>query len=429
MNRLLIRAEDKNQWERRTPLIPSDLQELVRSLGVEAHVEASAKRCFDGVTFEASGATICEDMHPGDVILGVKEIPTHKILDSKVYLFFSHTVKGQPYNMPMLKRILQSRSTLIDFERIVDESGRRLVYFGPFAGQAGALDILWLMGENWRSRRISTPFLRCRQAMRYPSLESALQETRVVGEEIKTSGLPTELSPLIIGVLGYGQVSQGAQKVFECLPLSRVNPADLHTISSDSRNTIFLSVFQEKDLVERKDGSDFDLQDYYERPDHYRSRFSYYLNRLSIVVNAIYWDARYPRFITWNCLREQQLSRLAGIADITCDPNGSIECNVGATDSGNPAYLVDPVAGTIQTGHLGDGIVLLAVDNLPAELPVEASTFFSGKLKTYLPEILRADFSRPLPETSLSPEVQGAVITHRGQLAPPYQYLSRFLDN
>jgi alpha-aminoadipic semialdehyde synthase len=434
MKTLLIRAEDKNPWERRTALSPSDLENLIQNTGVPAFVERSEKRVFPVDNYVAAGAKICNGMEAGDVILGVKEIPAEKILDSKVYVYFSHVIKGQSNNMPMLRRIIDSGSTLIDYEKITDESGRRLVYFGSFAGDAGALDILWLTGQYWRSKGIQTPLTECRQANQYHSLQEAREALQEIGKQIRASGIPNEIGPVVIGVLGYGNVSKGAQQIFECLPVERITPAELLKINQPGHyktDRIYLTVFKEENLVIHKAGKEFELNDYYQRPENYTSQFEQYLPYLSILVNAIYWEKRYPRFVTWDALQTLHKStphpKLCAIADISCDVNGAVECTVKCTDSGMPAFQIDPATRKATDGHTGEGIVVLAIDNLPCELSRDASQFFSRQLAPFLPGILKADYSKSFEESGLAPELRKAVIVYNGQLTSDYQYLEKYL--
>lgn len=436
MKTVLIRAEDKNQWERRTPIVPQDLRWILQETGTNAFVQRSGKRVFPEIEFEKAGAEICEDMSPGEVIFGVKEIPVEKILDNKVYVFFSHTIKGQEYNMPLLKKILESRSTLIDYERIISSDNRRIVYFGNYAGDAGALDILSLTGEHWASRGIETPLSAVRRAHQYHSLQEARNHLKQIGERIRNSGLPAEVVPLTVGILGYGNVSRGAQEVFDCLPVRRIHPEEIDVLGRGNQldsNTLYMTIFKEEHLVETKSGSPFDLKEYYTHPELYRSRFSRYLPYFTLLVNAIYWDVRYPRFVTWDVLSDlvsgPEPAKLASIADITCDKNGSIECNVRSTDSGMPAYQVNPLTREVRDGHLGDGIIVLAVDNLPCELPRDSSVFFSNQLKSLVPDILSADYNSSLEESGLKPEVRKAVIVYKGQLTEDYQYLQDYLPD
>ena len=435
MKHLLIRAEDKNRWERRAPIVPADLTEIIEISGIQAFVENSDKRFFGEALYKAAGAQICRGMDDGDVILGVKEIPVDKILDNKTYLFFSHTIKGQKENMPLLKRIIDSGSTLIDYEKITDSQGRRLIYFGPYAGDAGAIDILSLMGEHWADKGIDTPLAAVRRAHQYESLEAAHKHLTDIGHRIQKIGFPRTLCPFTIGILGYGNVSSGAQQIFDCLPTRRLAVDTVQSFveqGAGDPHTVYITVFKERDLVKPISvDATFDLQEYFDHPGRYESRFEQFLPCFNLLVNAVYWDKRYPRFVTWQGLKRQAANspilRLCGIADITCDTGGSIECNVKTTDSDMPAYRVDPVAGTTSDGHLGDGIVLLAVDNLPCELPNDASTFFSRQLKPFVADLLRADYTRSLDESGLPPEIKKAVIVFNGSLTKDFTYLENHL--
>ena len=219
MKSFLIRAEDKNIWERRTPIVPANLKEILSKTKANVFVQRSEKRFFPSQEYESVGAQLCDDMAQGDIIFGIKEIPEQKILADKIYLFFSHTIKGQSGNMPILKKIISGGSTLIEYEKISDTQGQRLICFGRYAGDAGAIDIMWLMGEYWHHKGITTPFSQCKQATNYNSVKDAQDHFREIGELIKKQGIPKAISPLIIGILGYGNVSLGAQQIFDCLIL------------------------------------------------------------------------------------------------------------------------------------------------------------------------------------------------------------------
>lgn len=434
MKSLLIRAEDKNIWEKRAAIVPDDLKLILQETGATAFIEKSEKRYFSEADYEAAGAGVCEGMAPGDVIFGVKEIPEEKILNDKTYIFFSHTIKGQSSGMPLLKKIMERNATLIDYEKITDEQHRRLIYFGRYAGDAGAIDILHLMGEYWEHRSIDTPFKAVKAAHGYSSVAEAKLHIKEVGESIKSDGLPAPLTPMVIGVLGYGNVSGGAQQILDCLPTRRIAPCDLadFTATGDfDPKTVYVSVFKEEDLVAHKEGNAFALKEYYEHPERFESKFEQYLPSLTLLINAVYWDKQYPRFVTWDGLKRlyenNAAPKLCGIADITCDTHGSIECNVKSTDSGMPAYQVDPMTRTVTDGHKGDGVVVLAVDNLPCEVPNDSSTFFSNQLRPFVANILNADYDTSLDASGLCPEIKKAVIVYNGHLTPDYEYLRKFL--
>jgi len=435
MKSMLIRAEDKNVWERRVPLTPMDLREIIMKTGVDAYVENSEKRCFKSQKYEDAGAAVCAGMCPGEVIFGVKEIPPEKILEKKVYVFFSHTIKGQRTGLPLLKKIKDSGSTLIDYERICDAQNRRLIYFGHYAGDAGAIDIISLMGEYWAFHNLQTPFTECRRAHQYQDLKEAKHHLRRIGKKIEINGFPEALCPVVIGILGYGNVSSGAQEIFNCLPVEKIAPAALRDTvekGGDMTRKIIMTVFQEKDMARRHQNGPFDLQEYYLHPEKYTSRFGEYLPYINILVNAIYWEEKYPRFVTRDSLKALYANgtrpKLNGIADISCDTNGAIECNCRSTDSGMPAYRFDPINHTIQDVHRGEGIVILAVDNLPCELPFDASTFFSGQLKKFVPEIILADYDKALEASGLGREVQKGVVVYNGCLTPGYAYLTEYVS-
>ena len=436
MKKLLIRAEDKNRWESRTPIVPEGLKEIITQTDAVVFVEQSDKRFAKESEYIAIGAKISSDMSPGDVILGIKEVPVEKIIDNKTYLFFSHTIKGQSSNMELLQKIIDSGSTLIDYEKIVNSKNQRLIFFGPYAGSAGAIDILSILGEKWAAKSIDTPFAKIKPAHAYPSLAVALEKVREIGKEIQEKGLPEEISPFTIGMLGYGNVSQGAQQVFDCLPIDIVLASDIKsskTAQNGDSKRISMVIFKEEDLVQPQDNSkQFSLSEYYEHPDKYESCFEQYLDCFTLLVNAVYWTNRYPRFVTWDGLKKlaekKDTIKLEAIADISCDINGAVECTVKSTDSDSPAYLVDPYNKTISDDLNGDGIALLAVDNLPCELPHDSSTFFSKQLATFVPNLLKANYETSLEESNLAPELKRATIVYNGKLTESFQYLQAHLD-
>jgi alpha-aminoadipic semialdehyde synthase len=433
MNAIGIRREDKNEWERRVPLTPDDVARLVRD-GVRIRVQPSPRRVFEDAAYAAAGAEVDEDLGPCSLVLGVKEMPLSVFREGQGYVFFSHTVKGQSYNMPMLRRMMEKRAHLIDYERIVDEEGRRLVMFGRFAGLAGMIDTLWTFGRRLAVEGHMTGFADLKPTHEYPDLRSAKDAVRAAGERVAREGWPAELGPVVCGFAGYGNVSEGAQEIYRELSPREITPEELlaATPEVDPTNPFVKVVFHEKHMVERIRGAAaFDLQEYYRHPDRFRGTFDRYLPHFTILVNAIYWDERYPRLLTLDTLRQgwrKELSGLKVIGDITCDIGGAIECTVKATDPGNPVYVYQPATETVRDGFEGDGPVILAVDILPCELPREASQNFSEKLTPYVPQLAAADFTRNLSEVELPGPIRAATILWKGQLAPDYEFMSMFLD-
>lgn len=426
-----IRREDKNPFERRVPLTPADVMKLRDQSHVQVVLQPSSRRVFTDDEYKRVGASISESLDSCDVILGVKEIPPSTLLAGKTYVFFSHTIKGQPKNMPMLKRLLDLGCNLIDYERILDEKNQRLVFFGRHAGLAGMIDTLWALGQRLEAEGLAkgdNPFAAAKQAHRYTSLAEA--KVQIQSMRGTLDRLPDRLRPLVFGFTGYGNVSQGAQEILDLLQPHVVPPARLAE-AGEGPDPLIKVVFHEQHLVEHRQGAPFELQDYYDRPERYSSTFEGYLEQLSVLVNCIYWDARYPRLVTLDKLREMWSRgvqpRLRVIGDISCDIEGSIEATVRCTVPDNPVYLYNPLTGKTEDGCAGEGPVILAVDNLPAELPREASESFSMALMPFVPSLASADFTGPFDACDLPDPIRRAVIVYQGELTEEYSHLSEYL--
>jgi alpha-aminoadipic semialdehyde synthase len=429
-----VRREDKSEWERRVPLTPQDAATL-QEQGVQVIVQASSTRAFTDKEFVEAGISVREDLSPCPAILGIKEIPEDVFEVGKTYVFFAHVIKGQEYNMPMLKKMLQMKCTLIDYERIVDEKNRRLIFFGWHAGVAGMIDTLWSLGQRLSWQGIANPFSELRQTIAYRDLADARTALLQVRSRIEAEGVPESVTPLTVGIAGYGNVSRGAQEMLDLLPIIEIEPNEIAALTAGtdhSRHHIYKTVFKEWDMVEPLEPTAaFELQEYYAHPEKYKGVFEQYLPHLTILVNAIFWTESYPRLVTKDYLRHlysgRSTPRLRVIGDISCDVEGAIECTVKSTEPGNPIYVYNPLDGAVRDGHQGEGIVLMAVDILPSELPREASIDFSRVLTPFLPALAKCDFSAPFDECALPPELKRAMIVHRGRLTPDYQYLQDFL--
>jgi len=432
-----VRREDKSRWERRVPVIPQDALDMLRDSGIKTVVQSSPIRAFTDDEFATAGITVQEDLSSCPVIVGIKEVPKELFEPNKTYVFFAHVIKGQPYNMPMLRKMLEQGCTLIDYERVVDESNRRLIFFGWHAGVAGAIDTLWALGQRLAWQGIANPFTLLRQTHTYHDLDEARAALGRVRSAIEAEGLPPEVTPLIIGVAGYGNVSKGVQEMLDLLPIINIEPEEVSgtaTRADYSRRHIYKAVFKEWHMVEPvAAGASFDLQDYYGHPERYRGVFEPYVPYLSVLINAIFWTERYPRLVTKAYLKDlfggEQAPRLRVIGDISCDIEGAIESTVKSTEPGEPVYVYNPLTGEVTDGCQGTGVVEMAVDILPSELPREASVYFSRVLKPFLPAMAQCDFSLPFEACSLPPEIKRAVIVYRGKLTPDYQYIQSFLDS
>jgi len=434
-NTIAVRRETKSLWERRAAVTPDLARRLVSQNNLEILVQPSSRRVFPDNEYVHAGARLTGNISEAQVVVGVKEIPLETFQSDTAYVFFSHVIKGQPYNMPMLARILERGSTLIDYETITNDEGQRLIFFGRYAGLAGMIDTLWALGQRLRREGITTPLAEIEQAISYASLHDAKRAIREAGEKIASNGLDPSLPPLIIGISGYGNVATGAREILSELPTREVAPDALESLFAEpSPHCLYQTTFREEHLVEPTSyGAAFDLQDYYDHPENYRSIFEDSLPHLTALVNCIYWDARYPRLVTLEQLKTlyggAEPPRLKVIGDLSCDIEGAIECTVKSTEPADPVYVYNPEDGSITSGVEGHGPVVLAVEILPAELPREASEEFSKALAHFLPALAAADFSAPFEELDLPPELKRATIVHHGMLTPDYAYLEEHLKN
>lgn len=429
-----IRHEDKYEMERRTPLTPKHVEHLVKYEKLDVVIENSPKRVFKNEEFIQAGATIAENLDDVPVIFGVKEIPEKYFQPGKTYVFFAHVIKGQPYNMPMLKKMKEQKCNLIDYEKVEDEMGHRIIFFGHYAGLAGAINTLWSLGLRLKYKGYSTSLLKIQQAHKYDSLKEAKESISEVGNEIAENGLPEELAPLTIGITGYGNVSRGAQEILNLLPVKGITPEELLSLYGREKhptNIFYKIVFKEQHLAQPIDPSQgFELQDYYKNPHNYVSIFDRYVPHLSVLMNCMYWDDRYPKLMTKDYIRrlfENSEPKVKVVGDITCDVDGSVESTVKATEIRDPIYVYNPDNDDIQMGHEGEGLLTMAVDILHSELPRESSISFGDALIDFVPAIARADYSAPFMQLELPDPVKKALILYKGELTPDYRYLEEYL--
>ncbi len=429
-----IRYENKDLTERRAPLTPAQVKQLVDEHQIRILVQPSETRVFTEAEYRAAGAEISENLSECNIIFGVKEIPKSSLQKDQTYCFFSHTIKAQEYNMAMLRKIMGLGDTLLDYELVTNTEGRRQIFFGNFAGYAGMIDSLWALGKRWAWEGVETPLQNVQPAFRYQNLAEAQKAIREVGEEIRKHGLSETATPLICGFTGYGQVSKGAQQIYDLLPVETITAEELSAFYQNgdfSRNTAYKVEFHEKHMFRRKDDQPFELQDYFSHPDRYENQFEQYVPFLTMIINAIYWEPSCPRLVTKRYLKElyeqAETPRLKVVGDISCDIEGSMEMTVKATNSDNPIYVFDPITQQAADGYEGRGPVIMAVDKLPAELPIEASDFFGNSLLPYVPALAKADFTNALAQIDIHPDFQKAIIVHRGKLAPDFAYLQKYV--
>ena len=420
-----IRKENKGKWEKRAPLAPVHVSFLI-SQDINVIVEKSQVRAYPDREYENAGAQISDDLNDADIILGVKEVPLDKLLPNKHYMFFSHVIKGQSHNMPMLRKMMDLNITLLDYERIVSPDGRRLVFFGPFAGNAGMIDALWGLGLKWKKKGYDTPLLEVKQTHHYYDLADAKKQLKTVGKQIEETGFPEEVGPVVIGFTGYGNVSLGAQDILNQFPYTPISPDDLlKGLPEKEMNlkTIYKLVFTLNDLYKFRNNDPFDKFIFFKSPELFESKFYPYWQKLTMLVNAVYWSEKADRMVSRENIKANR-GKLDFISDISCDIDGGIELTSKATDIDSPFLSYDPSKDEIVEELTAEGLSILAVDNLPCELSIDATHFFGDALVPLLISLKNGSLNdhKNMPE-----ELKPALILSNGRLAVSYNYLNQFL--
>ncbi len=431
-----IRREDKSKWERRVALTPEHVKLLKEKFDIQTFVQPSKIRIFTDDEYKKAGAFIQEDLSECPVVFGVKEMPISFFLPGKTYVYFSHVIKGQLYNMPMLQHLMDLKCNLIDYEKIENEKGQRLIFFGRHAGIAGMVDSLWAYGQRLKYEGFTTPLEKIKKAYEYESVDDIKRALKKISEEISANGLPEEICPLVVGFTGYGNVSKGAQEILDCFPIIEVSPQQILSLKSNvdfSKNHLYKVVFKEVDIVKPKDESaQFELHDYFNHPEKYTSQFTQYIPHLTILMNCIFWSLGSPKFVTKSALKELTKDgkplKLKVIGDVSCDIEGSIEITSKITEPDNPTYMYDPITDVVVDGNEGEGVIVVGRDNLPCEIPKDASRSFSEALVDFVPQLLEAHKKGSLDKTELPKELLHALILYNGNLTSDYTYIKKFLS-
>ncbi|KAL2308952.1 hypothetical protein Nmel_005129 [Mimus melanotis] len=443
---LAIRREDVNAWERRAPLAPKHVKELTK-MGYKVLVQPSNRRAIHEKEYVKAGAIIQEDISEASLIIGVKRPPEDKLIPKKNYAFFSHTIKAQEANMPLLDEILRQEVRLFDYEKMVDHKGMRVVAFGKWAGVAGMINILHGLGLRFLALGHHTPFMHIGMAHNYRNSSQAVQAVRDAGYEISLGLMPKSVGPLTFVFTGTGNVSKGAQEMFSALPCEFVEPHELKEVSrsGDLRKVYGTVLSRHHHLVRKRDGQ-YDPVDYDKHPENYISRFHIDVAPYTTcLINGIYWEQNSPRLLSRQDAQKLLVPlksaagamdgcpelphRLLAICDISADTGGSIEFMTECTTIDNPFCMYDADQHITHDSVEGSGILMCSIDNLPAQLPIEATEYFGDMLFPYIEEMLLSEGSEPLEKQNYSPVVRDAVIASNGSLTPKYQYIQKLRES
>lgn len=397
-----ILRETRNPPDRRVPLTPPQillLQELYPH--VQFYVQPSDFRSYSNEEYEYLDIPLKEDLHDCDILMGVKEIDRRTFIPGKTYLFFAHVAKRQPHNREMFKEMAARRNTLIDYELMTTEEGRRIVAFGRFAGIVGAYNGL-------RARGIKTNRFRLKPAYQCRDLDEMWAGLRLI-----------QLKPdLRILVTGDGRVSHGAIETLSICNIVQVSPEEY--LNREFNVPVFTQVKPEH-YVRHKNDLPFRFSHFKKHPGEYESSFFPYARKTDILITGHFWDPRSPLFFTREEMKKPDF-RISVIADISCDINGGIPSTLRATTISDPFYAYNPeLEGEDPEFSRPSNITVMSIDNLPGELPRDASLDFGNQLSLNVMHDLLAGIKSPM--------IERATIIEHGKLTSRFSYLEDYLNS
>lgn len=398
--RLGIIREGKNPPDKRVPLTPAQCK-LVQSKfpNVEVKVQTSAVRSYADAEYEAEGIEVVQSLEDCDIILGVKEVNAEDLLPNKRYMFFSHTIKKQPYNRNLLRTVLERKIQLIDYEVLKDKNNKRIIGFGRYAGVVGAYNAMMVYGRKTGHYELK-PANECENRI---ELEAQLAKVK----------LPNDCR---IVLTGFGRVGHGAREIMDLLPITEVSPEEFLT---ESFNGPVFTHLEVEDYYGRKDGGEFSKKEFYAEPGLYESTLPNYIQTADIYVACHFWSNKNPNILTQSDL--MKASELKVVADISCDIAGPIACTLRSSKIADPVYGYDPKTGNEVAWNEKGAIAVMAVDNLPCELPQDASEDFGNELiKVVFPVLFGDD-----PDNIIG---RASETTLDGKLTPNFAYLQDYVD-
>ena len=395
-----IIREGKVPPDSRVPLTPEQCAFLNKSEKVQIVVQPSPNRCFDDESYQKAGISLREDLTDCDILMGVKEVPIEQLIPHKTYFFFSHTIKKQSYNRNLLLAILERNIRLLDYEVLTNEKGQRLIAFGKFAGMVGAHNGVMTYGNRTDKFNLK----RMKDCHDYA--------------EAKTIYKKLDMPPMKIVLTGTGRVANGAAQVLKDMDIEKIAPEDF------LENEFQHAVFTQLDCVDyatHKNGNTFDLQDFFQNPQNYESIFTPYIHASDLMINGIYWDNKAPAFFTKEEMKQSDF-RIKVIADVTCDiaPVASIPSTLRASTIANPVFGYDPIGEAEAIPHQANVIDMMTIDNLPNELPRDASQAFGEQFIEHI--------FQELLEQKEGGVIERASVTENGDLGKHFEYLRDYME-
>ncbi|QXP68635.1 NAD(P)-dependent oxidoreductase [Polaribacter sp. AHE13PA] len=394
-----IIKERKNPPDRRVVFSPGKLQEFKKNYPEAViKVESSDIRVFSNEAYKAAGLEVTENVSDCDVLFGVKEVPIEALINNKKYFFFSHTIKKQPYNRKLLLAILEKNIELYDHETIVGENGMRLIGFGRYAGIVGAYNGFRAIGLT-------------NETFNLPKAETLDSQQELISE-LKKIKLPN----IKILLTGNGKVAYGAKEMLDAMSIKEVS---VDEYLNNSFNEPVYCLADVLDYNKRKDGQVIDNFDFYDHPEKYESDFMRFAKVSHFFIAGHFYGNGAPYLFTREDAKAKDFN-IKFVADISCDVDGPVASTIKASTIADPIYGYNPQTASEVNFKDKNAIVVMAVDNLPCELPKDASEGFG---EMFLENVIPAFFNNDKDGV-----LQRAKMTENGKLTPRFSYLQDYID-
>ncbi len=383
--------------DKRVPFTPAQCVILQKEFGINLIVQPSAWRCFADVEYTALGIKLQDDVSDCDVLIGIKEVQKSEFIAGKKYLFFSHTIKKQAHNKELMHALIEKKIQMIDYECLTDPNFNRIIGFGYFAGIVGAFNAIRAYGKRFSLFELK-PAFECHDLV---ELREELRKVR--------------LTNIKMIVTGNGRVANGAIEMMGLLRTRRVTPYEFMNYSF--REAVYTQLHS-NDYNESKTGLQWNREEFYAHPEKFKSTFAKFTPHCDMLIHCSFWDPRAPKLFEKSDMKKPDF-RLSVIADVTCDINGSIPSTTKASSIAEPFYGYNPLTEkTTDYSFDNDVITVMAVDNLPCEIPRDASESFGKELmEKVIPALLGND-----PDGL----IERASICKDGKLTQRFEFLSDF---
>lgn len=387
--------EGKVPPDNRVALTPTQCKWLQENKNISIVVQHSTTRCYSDAEYKRAGIEVKEDLSECEILFGIKEVPVDMLIPGKTYFFFSHTRKLQSYNQKLLQAVINKKITLIDYECLEHADGTRLIGFGFFAGVVGAHNGMMAFGNRTHLY----------------SLNRVYKKKNF--QQLIHTYFGLKLPNIKVAVTGSGRVAHGILDIMNLMEIHETEPEEYKSTTFSYPAYVHL---KGADLYVNKLTGKYKRKEFHEHPENYKCLFSDYISETDILLNGIYWHEKVPRLFQLEDMKKKDF-RIKTIADISDDKYGSVPCNLGDNPMEDPIYGVNKMTGKRTVPYIPGSVDVMAVGNLPNELPCDASRYFGEQLIKYILDDLISGSSKIIDD---------AIIIDQGHLREKYNYMKEY---